>query len=230
VFDDQITLIDASLAQVERIIMQILTTGYLKINANGVDMEYDYKMPTGHKITVGTPWSDANGANPVEDIQMGIDKIEDDTGVTVTRAACNRITWRALLKNKAIRLDMNPVGGQNVILTDAMLKAYISNKLDVTVTVYNKKFRDEGGAEQKYIDDGVFVLMPDGNLGNTYYGTTPEESDLQSSNVANVAIVNTGMAVTSTKITDPVNVETKVSMITLPSFERIDEIAVMDVL
>lgn len=58
------------------------------------------------------------------------------------------------------------------------------------------------------------------------FGTTPEESDLLGGNSdsAKVAIVDTGIAVTTIKHADPVNVETKVSMIALPSFERLDEV------
>lgn len=230
IFDDQVNLINAATAQTERIRMQIMTTGLLNISANGVAMSYDYQMPGSHKVTASVAWTQTDDSNPIDDIQTWIDLIENDKGVTVTRAVCNRTTWRALLKNKAIRLDMNPLGGQNVIMTDNMMREYLSNKLGVTVQVYNKKFKDETGAEKNYIDDGVFLMIPDGNLGNTYFGTTPEESDLMASSVANVAVVNTGIAVTTTKTTDPVNVETKASMITLPSFERIDEIVVADVI
>ena len=39
-------------------------------------------------------------------------------------------------------------------------------------------------------------MYPDGNLGKTWFGTTPEESDLMASAVANVRITDTGVAVT----------------------------------
>ena len=72
--------------------------------------------------------------------------------------------------------------------------------------------------------------MPEGNLGNTWLGTTPEESDLMSGATdAEVMLVKQGIAITTTKNTDPVNVNTKVSMIGLPSFERADEIVIATV-
>ena len=49
-----------------------------------------------------------------------------------------------------------------------------------------------------------------------------------SSNVANVSLTDTGVAVTTTQKVDPVNVETIVSMICLPSFESADEIYILD--
>ena len=45
---------------------------------------------------------------------------------------------------------------------------------------------------------------------------------------ANVAITDTGVAVTTIKMTDPVNVETKVTQICLPSFEMANQVAIID--
>lgn len=85
------------------------------------------------------------------------------------------------------------------------------------------------GAAVKYVPDDTFVLFPTGNLGFTWFGTTQEESDLLSSGVANVSITDTGVAITTMPKSDPVNVETKVSMISLPSFEAADQIFIADV-
>ena len=67
------------------------------------------------------------------------------------------------------------------------------------------------------------MLMPNGTLGYTWYGTTPEERTLADSGQANVSIVNTGVAVAVTTTSDPVNTKTTVSEIVLPSFERLNE-------
>ena len=58
---------------------------------------------------------------------------------------------------------------------------------------------------------------------------TPEEADLAGSGKADVAIVNTGVAITVETTVHPVNVNTYASEIVLPSFERMDEVAVMKV-
>ena len=89
---------------------------------------------------------------------------------------------------------------------------------------------NDSGAAAKYIPDDTFILLPPGNLGNTWFGTTPEESDLMSSStVENVAIVDTGVAVTTIKQSDPVNVEIKVTQICLPDFPTADQIVIADV-
>ena len=72
-------------------------------------------------------------------------------------------------------------------------------------------------------------MFPTGQLGNTNFGTTPEESDLMASSVANVSITDTGVAVTTIEKADPVNVETKVTMICLPDFPTADQVFIYDV-
>ena len=71
--------------------------------------------------------------------------------------------------------------------------------------------------------------MPSGNLGQTWYGTTPEESDLMTGSDAQVSIVNTGTAITTYKEKHPVNIVTIVSSVMIPSFEAIDYCAVADI-
>ena len=77
--------------------------------------------------------------------------------------------------------------------------------------------------------DDTFVIFPQGKLGTGWFGTTPEQSDLMAGSAANVSITDVGVAVTTSKETDPVNVDTKVSMIYLPSFETADQVGIIDV-
>lgn len=235
IYDDAATLIDGALVVPERMIMQLLSSGSIAISAtidgNRVAYDYDYRFPAGHKETLtGTAmWSDLTDSNPIVNIQEWQDTIEEDYGTRPTRAICTRKTWNYLLNNQKIKLDMNPRGGQNIIMTDSMLQQYLETKLGLRVAVYNKKFNLNGAATLFFPDD-VFTLIPDGNLGNTYYGTTPEESDLMSgATKAEVQIVNTGVAVTSIKEEHPVNVMTVVSEIVLPSFEAIDGVFIATV-
>lgn len=229
IFDDKAILLDAARAARERLRMQVLSTGRIDFFANGVGYNGDYHMKAEHKGNASTPWIDFDNANPVKDILDWMDTVEDNTGTRPTKAICTRKTWSYILQNKAIKNDMSIVNGDRIILTDSMLEQYLVSKLGLKVAVYSKKYKDESGATKNFYPDDTFTLIPDGNLGNTWFGTTPEESDLMSGSAANVSIVDTGVAVTTMKREDPVNIETKVTMITLPSFERIDEIFIADV-
>ncbi|MEK3722304.1 major capsid protein [Paenibacillus sp. FSL H8-0034] len=226
IYDDVSNLVSGALVNPERMIMQLLSTGKVSITANRLAYDYDYKMPAGHKVTLtGTDkWSDPT-ADIIGDIQAWQEIGDDDQGVQLRKAICTRKTWGYILKNTAIRLDMNPLGGQNIIMTDTLMRQYLLNKVNLSVAVYNKKFALQDGSTNLFYPDDYFTLLPDGALGNTYFGTTPEEADLMSGGTdAKVSIVNTGVAVTTIKEPHPVNVETIVSAITMPSFEQIDNI------
>jgi len=233
IYDDAGNLIDGADVQAERMRMQLLSTGAINITDNRMIYTYDYQMPATHKKQLDTTarWSVPASATPISDIQGWQDIIEEDTGVRPTRAICTRKTWAYLLTNASIKSDMNVTKGDKIILTDSMLQQYLMAKLGLQVAVYNKKYATVvAGSGAYFYPDELFTLIPEGNLGNTYYGTTPEESDLMSGNTdAQVQIVNTGVAVTSIKIPHPVNIETIVSAIVLPSFERIDEILIATV-
>ena len=231
IYDDITNLVNGANVQPERMIMQLLSTGKIKITANRQDYDYDYKMKSDHKeaLAGNAVWGNADAA-PIEDIIRWQDTVEDNTGVRPTNAIMTRKTFGYLLKHPSIRLDMNPLGGQNIILTDAILKQYLQDKLGISVAIYNKKYLTEDGTSNNFYPDDFFTLIPDGTLGNTYYGTTPEESDLLTGQSnADVSIVNTGVAVTTVKEPHPVNVETIVSEIVMPSFETIDNIFIAKV-
>jgi len=233
IYDDANNLVSGADVQSERMIMQLLSSGLIAITANRINYDYDYQLDGTHKETLllTARWSQASTATPIADIQRWQDVVETSTGTKPTRAICTKKTWNYLMACDSIKKDMNPVGYANIIVTDAMLQQYLQNKVGLTVAIYNKKYATApGGAGTLFFPDEVFTLIPDGDLGNTYFGTTPEESDLMSGNTdANVQIVNTGVAITTIREPHPVNVETIVSAIILPSFPRIDEIFVATV-
>ena len=208
--------------------MMVLTTGSIAITANGQNYAYDYGIPSSHKATVTKSWSDPT-ADILADIQTWQDKIEADTGVKPTRAVCDRKTWSYIKKNEAISKAVYVFGGGDILVSDNKVKALLMEELELEVYVNSKQYISDTGAAVKYVPDDTFVLFPTGNLGFTWFGTTPEESDLLSSGVANVSITDTGVAITTMPKSDPVNVETKVSMISLPSFEAADQIFIADV-
>lgn len=227
VFDDEMQLLRAARASRERMRAQLLTSGTIAMTANGQTFLYDYGLPSGHKSEVTTSWSDAS-SDPIEDMRAAAEKILEDTGEVITRAIMNSKTLGYLRNNtkiqKSIYVMTNGVGS----VTNQKVIDFVQDQLDITIGVDDQKYKDEAGTTQKFIPDDTVTLLPDGTLGKTWFGTTPEESDLMTSNVANVSIVDTGVAVTTIQKSDPVNVETKVSMICLPSFEMADTIYILD--
>ncbi|MFK0524759.1 major capsid protein [Paenibacillus illinoisensis] len=231
IYDDRATLVSGALVVPERMRMQLLSTGTISIVANRQNYVYDYGFDPSHKETLlgDDRWSQPD-ARPVEDIQRWLDQIENETGTRPESGILTRKTWNYLLRNLSIALDLNPLGGSNIIMTDAMLRQYLQVKLGVSFAVYNKQYKDESGASKQFFPDDVVTFIPSGNLGSTWFGTTPEEADLMSGATdAEVTVVETGVAITTIKEPHPVNVNTVVSEIVLPSFENMNDIFIAQV-
>lgn len=228
IFADETELLDGAAAQRERMRMMMLTTGVISMKSNGQIYEYDYRIPEGHKKTVEKSWSDPT-ATIMDDIRKAQDVIRTDTGVELTRAVTTSKVIGYMRNNTEIKKSIAILTDGQGFISDSKVLSYIKDELEITIAVDDKKYKDEDGATQNYVPEDTFTLIPDGTLGNTWLGTTPEESDLLTSGVANVSIVDTGVAITTVTETDPVNVNTKVTMICLPDFPTADQVFIYDV-
>jgi len=231
IFDDVTGLINGGRVQAERMRMQLLSTGKIAVKANKVDYEYDYHFDADNTevLTGNDKWSDPT-ADIVGDIERWMDHLEETQGTRPDKAILTKKTFNYIKTNKAIIDELKASTGVSMIMTNNVIEEYISTKLGLKLVVYNKKFKTEAGVTEQFFPDDVFTLLPPGDLGKTRFGTTPEEADLMSGATASeVEIVETGMAVTAEKRTDPVNVFTKVSAIMLPSFENMDKIFIANI-
>ena len=234
IFDDANTLVAGAEVVPERMIMQLLnpTNGHpsISIAADGATYAYNYD-PDGsyasnnyEALTSTAKWDQPSTADPLKDIQEAQDAIEALTGTRPSIAIMSRDTFN---KVKACASIQNYILAQNVtanvMITDARVKELFVSELGVTIIVYTKQFKTEAGVATQFFANGFCALVPEGSLGNTWYGTTPDERTLMADPNYDTALVGTGIAVTVTNTSDPVQTKTTVSEIVLPSFERMDE-------
>ena len=234
IFDDANTLIDGANVVPERMIMQLLAPSdgspKISIAANGTTYAYNYDPSGTYKannfaelITNPDKWSDTENSDPMDDVSVALDSVEAQTGERPTIMIVSRKTMDYLKQNKKIKsaiLAQNTTA--NVFMNDNRVKEVFSNELGISIIVYSKQYKNESGVASKFYPDGFATLIPNGSLGNTWYGTTPEERTLMGNSSADVSIVNTGVAVAVSVSDDPVQTKTTVSEITLPSYERMD--------
>lgn len=239
IFDDAKVLTDGANVQAERMRMQLLFNGKIEVIADDKDgrrpaFKYDYdfdgKWAKNNIVTLtGTAvWSDHTNSNPLKDIQELVDKASNK-GTKLVRAICSPTTWSDIIQNANVKaMFKNPDGSQKIFGKNLAITE-IENITGIRIAIYNKSFEDGNGKTMTYAEDRKLVLLPEGAVGATVYGTTPEEIDLMSGfGNASVAIVNTGVAVTTNKTYGPpVTVETIVSELVLPSFERMAEVYVI---
>lgn len=234
IFDDANTLVDGANVVPERMIMQLLAPSdgspKISIEANGVTYAYNYDPNSTYKtknfasLTTDTDkWSDTTNSDPMDDIATALDAVEAETGERPSIMIVSRKTMDYLKQNAKIK---SAILAQNttatVFMNDNRVKEVFSNELGIRIIVYSKQYKKEDGTAAKFYPDGFATLIPDGALGSTWYGTTPEERTLMGSGEADVSIVNTGVAVSVTTTSDPVHTKTTVSEIVLPSYERMD--------
>lgn len=238
IFDDTKRLIDSAMITPEIMRMGLLTTGSFAIASSGnsgqsVNYSYNYDPSStwdgknNTTLLTTARWSDTANSNPIKDI-LDAKREAAQRGITLTRAIMGYNTWLDLTQNAKIKLGINPLSAAaaNVVLTDAQIKTYIETMTQIRIQVYDKMYVDLNETEQYfYPTRGCVTLLPSEALGKTWYGTTPEEADLMSGNtLADVRIVNTGVAVSTEKIALPVNIINWVSEIVLPSFENMDRV------
>lgn len=228
IFADNVTLIEAARVSREILRMQLLMTGTAKIEGNGQSYELDYGFKSTNKAKVSVSWSDHENSDPIADVTDLLDKIEIETGERPTRAVVNLATFKHVIANKKVRSTLLSPTTPDALIGRAQVLNYFLVELGLTVAIYDKMYQDQEGVNHKFVTNDRFSVLPATELGKTVFATTPEESDLMSSNVANVAIVDTGVAVTTMKKADPVQVETKISMFSLPTFENIDKVGILE--
>lgn len=240
VFDDANELIAGAAVVPERMIMQLLfpiggNVG-IAIKANGVDYTYNYDTDGSWKtsnytaLTGADLWTAPTTADPFKAFKAAKDAVRAKTGAELTTAIMNTTTFNLLAATNAVKNRYLTTNGMTLgYLTDAEVAAVVQGTSRLNIVVYDKQYKDEDGVAHSFVPDGYVCLVPSGALGSTWYGTTPEEADLMGSGQAEVSIVNTGVAITREVTVQPVNVNTFASEIVLPSFERMDEVAVLKV-
>ena len=230
IYDDAASLVDGARVVSERMRMSLLANanGHPSITIavnGGANYTYNYdpnnSYSTNNFDTVSTYWTDLDDSTPLDDIAAAQDAVEAATGTRPTILLMSKATINLLKQNESIKsaiLAQNVTA--NIFMTDARVKELFSNELGLSIIVYTKMYKDETGSAKKFYPDGMVTLLPEGALGNTWFGVTPEE---HRADKLDVTIVDTGVAVAVETKFDPVQTLTKASEVVLPSFERMDE-------
>lgn len=237
-FDDASALIEGAIVTQEIMRFSLLQTGKIDIaspDTSGIDVNYSYNYdPTGAwnssnviTLTGNEVWGGTE-QNVVANI-LAVKRKAAAKGKAITRAIVSPATWALMLQDSAILQEVSDINGNYTGLGDADLVSYLSRKTGIIFQVYEKMYTALDGTEKAFMNDNKVVFLPASACGRTCMGTTPEEADLMSGNTdATVTLTNSGIAVLTKKESLPVNVITSVSEITLPSFENMNSVFVLN--
>lgn len=235
IFDDKRTLVEGADVVPERMRMQLLApidgSMGIEVQANGVNYTYNYdpdgKWKENHYMKIESAndmWNAPETCDPLADIEAALDAQHSNFGNRPEVLLMSKATFKMIKNSKRVQsgvLAQNVTA--NVFYTDKMVQKFVEEALEIKIVIYTKMYKDEKGDTHAFYPDNIIMMLPNGDMGKTWYGTTPDEADFADSGDGNFALVNTGVAVTTTTTHDPVNVKTTVSEIVLPSFERMDE-------
>lgn len=140
--------------------------GQLAINDDGILRTIDYEIPSDNKIDVGSnggkSW-DAEGADPIADIQDALDRFEA-TDVESVELFYNRGVAKLLAQNSVVR-DLVKQSTLAVRLGSTNVGSMLAELIGevAAMTTYNRGYFDaDSNTLQKFIDDGIVVMVGKG--------------------------------------------------------------------
>lgn len=173
-FDDIKAVYDGVRIRTERMRAEVIQTGKIETNENGIQFSVDYEVPESHKVvhdgSVNRYWSDPE-SNPLDDMNKWL----NDLSFTPEYAIISPALKRYLLTNINVKMAIYGNDRKNQILSWNEFQNYLTIKGLPPMFVYNYKYRDvDSGSEVKIWSDKKFIWGA-GTLGFTHMGPTVEE-------------------------------------------------------
>ncbi|MCH4169408.1 MAG: major capsid protein [Streptococcaceae bacterium] len=224
VYNDVDQLIAGVRARIEAMRMEVLASGEVSVNENGLNFTLDYHVPDAHKEALsGTSVWTNEASNPLEDLERWIDALDTKP----TRALTSRKIYRALASHpKIISAIFGKDSGR--VVSQADMDAFMETHGYPVIRTYDEKYKVQlangAYATKKYFPENKFAMFNDDLLGETLYGPTAEETRLTRDPSVDTSMVGNVLATVYEESKDPVGTWTKAVATALPSFAAADEV------
>lgn len=225
IFHDADDLVAAVRTRVECMRMEALSTGKIIVNENGVKATIDYGMPNNHKAT--KTWK-SGSPKILDDMDEFVNLVVKDTGFTPTRALTSKANLNTILRDEVIRSAVFGVNSAKM-LTVAELNAFLAQQSLPQIAIYDKMYRkqvkDGKYTSHRFLPENAFIMMPDGKLGDTFYGITAEELALRKNPEVDITAVG-NIVLCHYATNEPVAKWIKAVATAMPSFPYADQVFV----
>lgn len=205
---------------------EALTTGEINIKEeNGFSTKVDFKVPSNHKETF--TWGE--DADILEDLFKIQNTIYEDTGFMPTHILTSRKWLYKISRNAALMLAINGDNNKSKFITPGEVNSALASFGLPTISIDDSMHAEQKVVKGKlvktnvrYMPEDMFIALPDGALGNTIRGTTPER---ESALIKNIATVEAGdITLTHYAEVDPVAEYIKGSATAMVTFPYADQI------
>lgn len=224
VLNDGIRLADQVVTRTKVAKNELMATGKVTINENGLNLTVDYGVPANN--TAFELDLSASADVPTQ-IQAIIDAASAK-GVTITGMMTSRRNLTKMRSNKSIQTAVNGNIGAGALVRSSALNAYLEEEYGIATVITNdltygaSSTLDENGrpiitTKRYYPEDKVtfFATNPNGRLGTGLWGNPPEVDAANFFNV-NESEVNPFVYVMQWAETDPAVLWTKASGLFMP--------------
>jgi len=216
IYDDAAQLTRSVLARIEMARGEVLETGQMVINENGVLQTVSWGRSGTHTVTASVKWDVPATATPIADLRSWVQTYINDNGVAPAFGLTSTQVISALLLVSEIRSIATTVSGVPGIVTLGTVQSILQAFGLPPMVPYDTQVRVAGTATRVTNAKKVTLMPPAGEpLGNTLFGTTAEALVLQEAQAIGGADAP-GLVATVHKLDDPVSTWTKVGGIALP--------------
>lgn len=230
-FDDFATRSQRVAARADVMKHELLATGQITVNENGVDKVVDYGVPATNKIAF--TWSGAtNTFNPLQDIRNAARKVRA-SGYEVNTMVMSQAAYDVLSSHPALATALGGTLAEGRILDDTQVQEIVRRVSGISRIIINEEryrrqiatVRDGEPKYQvlrKFKEDSISFCYTNANgaVGVGIWGVTPEEEAYQAFD----SYSETGPFVTVTQwyTPDPVAIWTKASALHIPALPAVE--------
>jgi hypothetical protein len=212
--------------RVEAMRMEVISSGKVAINENGVAVTIDYLVPAGNKLPFN--WSAPTTAVPLVDLETLATAVEAECGSRPARAITSRKVVKAICACTTIKKAIFGTNSDKLV-TLSLLNDLLSQS-DLPILLVNEgKYKVEtalGYSTVRYFPENIISMFGSSTLGETIYGLTAEEVKLiGDGNMETASMVGNVFVGTYTSV-DPVAEFTKSAATVIPSFPHADELGI----
>lgn len=225
-YKDAEKMVESVKVRAESMRMEVLSTGKVKIEENGVKVTLDYGLPNGNKKSFN--WNDVSTAKPLEDLETLVNAVENESGNRPTRALTSRKVMKRICACDSVRKAIHGVNSDKLVTLAELNNLLVQCELPQLVT-YEGKYKVEGAKgyiTKRYFPEGTISVFGEGLLGESIFGLTAEEVKLIGDGKMEEASMVEDIFVGTYTSIDPVGEFTKAAATFLPSFPYADELGI----
>jgi hypothetical protein len=147
---------------------------------NGLTLESDFGMPSGHNPAALVPWTDYADSDPIAELSTWVNAYTDANGEPPGVLLTSRAVVGHMLMNAKLRTYMGSLAGSPQMITRQQLNTVLDAFDLPPIQTYDSQFQTAAGSTVRPIPADRVLLLPrePGSLGRTFFGVTAEALEL----------------------------------------------------